>query len=704
MRKLLVNLYVSLIRDRVKRHRVREILRPSPPRVFDSDFMAGSREEFIRTGSYRPSVSVVVPCYNHRKWLKQRLDSILSQTYENYEVLLLDDCSTDGSREVLTEYAERYPEKIRCLFNESNSGCVFRQWARGLAECRGDLVWIAESDDWCEKNFLETLVPYFQDTSVMLAFGKSRFIMDDVDVFSMEKYLHDVPYDWDGRFVDSVHSLLNNGFAYKNIIPNVSSAIFRNTGFEQIIHYDPWYDLRVCGDWLFYLIHSMGGMIAYDSAAINYYRQHKHNTSVCAHKEEFFYREHEQIASIIREHFDVDVQKFVKLEEQLNRLWKAHSVNPDNKKFKECFNLYRIAAHERKNMNVLIASYSFSTGGGETLPIHLANALRKAGHVVTFASFDPVVRNAGIRAMLSREIPVVFARGDDWTSLFEKFGIEKCYSGHLSVDYDIALHNKCRHVKHYITLHGMYECMSDDILASQLPLLSLSVAGWFYIADKNLIPFKQQGIETSSFVKVPNGLPLAEASAMSRESLCIEKDALVMCITSRAIPEKGWMEAIEVTRILRREYNVDAHLILCGDGPLYDKLRKTDLPDYIHLMGFQEKCREYISISDYMLLPSYFRGESFPLCILDAIFCRVPVIATDIGEVRNMLTVDGQIFGRIPETTPGVAVSPEVWAAEVVSYERSRSPEEVSRLAEILSARYDIQNVAKIYEREYMRG
>ena len=144
MRKLLVNLYVSLIRDRVKRHRVREILRPSPPRVFDSDFMDGSREAFIKTGSYRPRVSVVVPCYNHRKWLKQRLDSILSQTYENYEVLLLDDCSTDGSREVLTEYAERYPEKIRCLFNESNSGCVFRQWARGLAECRGDLVWIAD--------------------------------------------------------------------------------------------------------------------------------------------------------------------------------------------------------------------------------------------------------------------------------------------------------------------------------------------------------------------------------------------------------------------------------------------------------------------------------------------------------------------------------------------------------------------------------
>lgn len=699
-----MNLYVSLIRDRVKRRRVREILRSSPSKAFVSDFIDEIRCEVAKTNSYKPRVSVVVPCYNHREWLKQRLDSILSQTYENYEILLLDDCSTDGSREVLTEYAERYPGKVRCLFNDHNSGCVFRQWARGLGECSGDLVWIAESDDWCEANFLETLVPYFQDASVMLAFGSSLFWQDDVEVFSMEKYLHDIPYDWNGRFVDSAHNLLNNGFAYKNIIPNASSAIFRNTGFERIINYGPWYDMRVCGDWLFYLIHSMGGMIAYDSAAINYYRQHKHNTSVCAHKEEFFYREHEQIACIIRELFDVDVHNFVKLEAHLKRLRASRSGNTDEENFRECFDLCRIAAHKRNKMNVLVASYSFSTGGGETFPIHLANALRKAGHAVTFASYDPVVRNEGIRAMLSREIPVVFVRGDDWSTLFEKFGIEKCYSGHLSVDYDIALHNKCRHVKHFVTLHGMYECMSDDILASQLPLLSLRVAGWFYIADKNLIPFKQQGIETSSFVKVPNGLPLAEASTMSRESLGIEKDALVMCITSRAIPEKGWMEAIEVTRILRREYNADAHLILCGDGPLYDKLRKTDLPDYIHLMGFQEKCREYISISDYMLLPSYFKGESFPLCILDAIFCRVPVIATDIGEVRNMLTVDDQIFGRIPETTPGVAVSPAVWAAEVVSYERSRSAVEVSRLAEILSARYDIQNVAKIYEREYMRG
>ena len=67
-----------------------------------------------------PLVSIIVPNYNHEKYLKQRLDSIFNQTYSNFEVILLDDCSSDSSQTILLEYAKN-PKVSYCIFNEFNS-------------------------------------------------------------------------------------------------------------------------------------------------------------------------------------------------------------------------------------------------------------------------------------------------------------------------------------------------------------------------------------------------------------------------------------------------------------------------------------------------------------------------------------------------------------------------------------------------------
>ena len=75
-----------------------------------------------------PLVSIIVPNFNHAAYLRERLDSIYNQTYSNYEVLLLDDCSTDDSQAILMEYANKYRDKTITVFNKENSGKVFEQW------------------------------------------------------------------------------------------------------------------------------------------------------------------------------------------------------------------------------------------------------------------------------------------------------------------------------------------------------------------------------------------------------------------------------------------------------------------------------------------------------------------------------------------------------------------------------------------------
>src|ERR1700742_1367615 len=102
-------------------------------------------------------VSVIVPNYNHSRYLNQRIDSVLSQTYQDFELIILDDCSTDDSRKIIKQYQE-HPKVSHIVFNETNSGTTFKQWKKGIELAKGKYIWIAESDDWCEPNLLETLV------------------------------------------------------------------------------------------------------------------------------------------------------------------------------------------------------------------------------------------------------------------------------------------------------------------------------------------------------------------------------------------------------------------------------------------------------------------------------------------------------------------------------------------------------------------
>ena len=231
---------------------------------------------------FEPKVTVIVPNYNHANYLRKRLDSIYGQTYGKFRVLLLDDCSSDDSREILSEYAERYPEITTTLFNKENSGNVFRQWARGIGAAESDIIWIAESDDYCDPDFLEKLVPFFRDEAVMLAYAHSVFVDegDEPSAFTFEQYLSDLSVDkWQQTHVETAHNEVAKSLGQKNIIPNVSSAVFRKGGFDHLFEDEKWLGMKICGDWIFYLHLIRGGKIAYSADTNNYYRFHAANSS-----------------------------------------------------------------------------------------------------------------------------------------------------------------------------------------------------------------------------------------------------------------------------------------------------------------------------------------------------------------------------------------------------------------------------------------
>lgn len=78
-----------------------------------------------------PLVSVLIPNYNHSIFLEERIQSVLNQKYQNFEVIILDDCSTDNSKNVIDKYKHN-PKISHIIYNEINSGSTFKQWNKGF--------------------------------------------------------------------------------------------------------------------------------------------------------------------------------------------------------------------------------------------------------------------------------------------------------------------------------------------------------------------------------------------------------------------------------------------------------------------------------------------------------------------------------------------------------------------------------------------
>lgn len=600
----------------------------------------------------KPLVSVIVPNYNHASYLRERLDSIYNQTYKNIEVILMDDKSSDNSIQILKEYRDRYSAITTLIANEQNSGSPFSQWEKGILMANGDYVWIAESDDWCDTNFLETLLPIFIDEAVMLAFARTDFMTNGKVSWTIEKYLKEIGCGvFEESFVATSHTCVKKYFSKKNIIPNVSSCIFRCPTNPVIFKDEKWKQMKICGDWIFYLHLIRGGYIGYSTKTTNYYRQHPHNTSVNLQKQDIYYQEHQ----IVREHlaklYDLSFEELDWIVNDLKSFWKHTRMDFSEEQFKAIFNPNTIYELKKTRIpNITICSYAFSTGGGEKIPIEQANALHESGVCVTFIDCEGSVRNEKIRSNLHRDIPLI-SLGWDFSnieSLLRDIGTEVIHTHHASVDYAIAT-TKPDNVKQVVTLHGMYETIPPKYLKIQMPILAKKVHNWLYIAEKNRKTMIQYGILPDRLTKIYNAIT-PQTNIKNRDCIIKEcqlpHDSFIIALASRALPEKGWRYAYDAVKKVRNRTKKDIYIIFIGDGDEYETMRMS-CEEWAIFIGYSNDVSSYFNAADVVMLPSVYSGESFPLCILEAFSVNTPVIATGIGEIPTMMTTQVGIAGLV---------------------------------------------------------
>ncbi len=287
------------------------------------------------TISESKKVSVIVPNYNYEKYIEKRIDSIIKQTYPIYELIVLDDASTDGSVEIierkLAEVQEEYPEiQIKFLRNERNSGKTMAQWRKGFEEASGNFVWIAEADDLSSRRFLEETMKGFSDPEVVLSYTESMIINSKGLIIAPN-------FRWSRDKEKTGHykkSYVKNGvreieeiMAIRCTIPNVSAVVFRKTERVPYLNYlEEALRFSQVGDWYFYTRVLNHGNISYNHKALNKFRVHKDSKTGESKKGERHYQEVLEIHKMFAVKYNIveKVARRMKLEEM--RVREKHGI------------------------------------------------------------------------------------------------------------------------------------------------------------------------------------------------------------------------------------------------------------------------------------------------------------------------------------------------------------------------------------------
>lgn len=223
-----------------------------------------------------PEVTIIIPSYNHAKYLPKRIESILGQTYKDYELLIIDDCSPDNSDEVIRRYTA--DERIQYMRNERNSGTPFSAWGKGAEMARGKYIWICESDDFAEPDFLERGVNVLEAHPNCVLFYTNSNVVDTKDcvIGTTADYFTEVwkTDRWENAFCADGKEELMNYQLMGQTVPNMSSTLIRKDAFRAA-YSNYLLKFKLTGDWLFIGELLNLGDVAFSPERLSNFRKHE---------------------------------------------------------------------------------------------------------------------------------------------------------------------------------------------------------------------------------------------------------------------------------------------------------------------------------------------------------------------------------------------------------------------------------------------
>lgn len=254
-----------------------------------------------------PLVSIILPNYNYSKFLPERITSILNQNFQDFELIVLDDASTDNSVQLLDELAKN-PKVSNYVINVSNTGTPFAQWKKGVELARGKYIWIAEADDSSTPAFLEKCVGVMEtDPNVVLCYAGCNVVNEKGELLNRDYTM------WKGKKMEGRlgKTITHNGsdFIIHNMywgcyVYNASATLFRKSAVTPDM-FDQSLQMKNSGDWLFWTKLIGRGKVAEIYEKLNIFRLHGANVTERGYNSGNLYREDIDVIKYIEDHYHV---------------------------------------------------------------------------------------------------------------------------------------------------------------------------------------------------------------------------------------------------------------------------------------------------------------------------------------------------------------------------------------------------------------
>lgn len=131
--------------------------------------------------NFKPKVSVVIPCYNAEKFIEETIESVLAQDYDNWELLIVDDCSSDESAAIIRSFTQK-DERIKYYKTEQRSGTPAQPRNIGIHESKGEYIALLDSDDLWLPTKLSSQLNFVQRTGADFVYSNCRTFKGDKDI------------------------------------------------------------------------------------------------------------------------------------------------------------------------------------------------------------------------------------------------------------------------------------------------------------------------------------------------------------------------------------------------------------------------------------------------------------------------------------------------------------------------------------------
>jgi glycosyltransferase involved in cell wall biosynthesis len=222
-----------------------------------------------------PLVSLLIISYNQRDLIRDALDSAVQQDYDNLEVVVADDGSTDGTAEIVAGYAARFPERVKALVGGPNLG-ITGNCNRGLRACRGEFFAVMGGDDVLYPGKVAAQVAWFQED------GRRVLCGHDADIYDLEaQRLLGRGSQWNpltsGR---GAGRIVRTGTPYGALATMFRFSALPRYGFDE--------RLRIVSDWKLYIdVLASGGEYGYVDGVYAQWRRHSRNVTKTAFEQRF---------------------------------------------------------------------------------------------------------------------------------------------------------------------------------------------------------------------------------------------------------------------------------------------------------------------------------------------------------------------------------------------------------------------------------